>query len=150
MLPFLEAIESRTKTLQSKAGVRSTPRPIFILGFVLFFLSFLVMPGVVTFALSLALFLAPLWLPAMLISGAWMLWLILKRSEFIAAQKNMLLEIKPPRTLAKTPLAMEAMLAGIHLSPGEGNWYKKYIVGALIGPSSVLKEMLGVHLHDIA
>ncbi len=131
MLPFLDLIESRTKKLKSELGVRSSPRPIFILGLVLLALSFIVMSSAVSTALSLALFLAPLWIPFMLVAGAWILWIILKRSEYIAFQKTILLEIKPPRNLAKTPLAMEAMLSGIHAGPYEGTWYKKYIKGAV-------------------
>ncbi len=131
MLPFLDFIESRTKKIKSKAGVRTAPWPIFILGLAILTLSFIVMPNGVSLALSLALFLAPVWLPFMLIAGAWTIWIILKRSEFIAAQKTILLEIKPPRNLVKTPLAMEAVLSGLHLGPGESTWYKKYIKGAV-------------------
>lgn len=131
MFPFLHSIEERVKKLKDKFGVRLVPWPIFILGLTLLLLSFVFMPGVVSFALSMALFLAPLWLPLMLVGGAWALWVILKRSEFIAKQKHILLEIKAPRGLEKTPLAMETFLAGIHLSPGEATWYKKYILGAV-------------------
>jgi hypothetical protein len=63
--------------------------------------------------------------------SAWHLWLILRRSVFIADQDYLLLEIKPPRNLEKTPLAMEAVISGLHLNPGEGNWYKKYIQGSM-------------------
>ncbi|HVB19943.1 MAG TPA: hypothetical protein VNF51_01480, partial [Candidatus Paceibacterota bacterium] len=34
-------------------------------------------------------------------------------------------------TLAKTPLAMEAFLSSIHLSPGESNWYVRWIKGGV-------------------
>jgi hypothetical protein len=72
-----------------------------------------------------------LWLPALIIGGAWELWVTLKRSEFIAGQNYILLEVKPPRSLEKTPLAMEAVLSGMHHSPGEATWYKKYVRGAV-------------------
>ncbi len=65
----------------------------------------------------------------MLVGAAARQYLILKRSEFIASQENILLEIIPPRTFEKTPLAMEAVLSGIHLSPGETTWYAVYILG---------------------
>ncbi|HEY4501350.1 MAG TPA: hypothetical protein VJI70_03800 [Candidatus Paceibacterota bacterium] len=87
------------------------------------------MPEAVSLALSISLFLAPLWLPVLLVGGAWTLFLLLRRSEFIANQKCILLEIKPPRNLVKTPLAMEAVLSGMHIGPGESTWYKKYILG---------------------
>lgn len=131
MLPFLHAIEKQVSKMKSQFGIRLMPRPIFVLGLVLLVLSFVVMSDSVSMALSLSLFLAPVWLPLMLTGGAWTLWVILKRSEFIASQKTVLLEIKPPRNIVKTPLAMETFLAGIHLSPGEATWYKKFIKGAV-------------------
>ncbi len=131
MFPFLHTLEERMKKLKEKLGLRLMPWPLFLLGLALLLVSFVFMPHVVELALSLALFMAPLWLPILIVGSAWTLWVILKRSEFIAAQNYMLLEIKPPRGLEKTPLAMEAVLSGMHLAPGEATWYKKYIVGAM-------------------
>ena len=131
LLPFYDALEKRMGKTKDKFGVRLSPWPLAILGAALLLVSFVFMPSVVAAALSLALFLAPLWLPVLLVGGAWALWVNLKRSEFIASQKYLLLEIKPPRNFEKTPLAMEAVLSGIHHSPGEATWYKKYIVGAV-------------------
>lgn len=131
MLPFFSTLEDYLGTLQSEAGFRIDAKPVAILGLAIFITCFLFMPQVVNTALSLALFIAPVWVPFMLATTAWALWLILRRSEFIASQKHILLEIKPPRSIEKTPLAMEAVLSGIHLSPGEATWYKKYILGAV-------------------
>lgn len=131
MLPFLHPIEEWVKNLRGKFGIRVQPRPLFILGLVALILSFIAMSGNVSTALELSLFLAPLWLPFMLIGGAWMLWITLRRSEFIASQKTVVLEIKPPRNVLKTPLAMETVLSSMHLGPGEATWYKKFIAGAV-------------------
>lgn len=131
MMPFLEWIEGMRDSLTSTFGVRMHGWPIFTLGLVLLFLSFVFMPDVVALALSITLFLAPLWLPLLLIPGAMKLWLIFRQGEFIAAQKNILLEIKPPRSVVKTPLAMEAFLSTLHLGPGEGNWYVRWIKGSV-------------------
>ncbi len=90
-------------------------------------MAYVVMPSVVSLALSIALFVAPVWLPFLLIRGATKIRLILKQSEFIASQKYILLEIKPPRNLVKTPLAMEAFLSSMHFSPGESNWYVRWL-----------------------
>ena len=54
------------------------------------------------------------------------MWYVLKRSEFIARQKYVVLEIKTPRNLVKTPLAMEAFLSAIHLTGGESTWYARF------------------------
>ena len=130
-LPFYEGLKKKTKDLKKNSGVRTKHWPLFIAGIALIFIAVVFMPRGTELAFSLALFLAPLWLPALIISGAWTVWLVLKRSEFIAKQTYLLLEIKPPRDFAKTPLAMEAVLSGMHHSPGEGTWYKKYIQGAV-------------------
>ncbi|MDD3531088.1 MAG: hypothetical protein PHV99_00640 [Candidatus Pacebacteria bacterium] len=131
MIPFFETIVGWRDFLKDKYGIRLEPRPLFILGLVLLFMSYVFMPSVVSLALSLALFLAPVWLPFLLIGGAVKVWLIWRRGEFIASQKYILLEIRPPRNLVKTPLAMEAFLSTLHLGPGEGTWYVRWIKGAV-------------------
>lgn len=131
MLPFLSTIEAQVKKLRASSGVRMKSWPIFILGVVLLFMATIFMFSQVAMALSIAFFLAPLWLPFLILGGAWTMWIILKRSEFIARQEHIVLEIKPPRSIEKTPLAMEAVLSGLHHSPGEGTWYKRLIEGGV-------------------
>ena len=125
MLPFLHEIEEVKDKFTSNTGVRFSPWPIFITGTVFLAIAFLIMSSTVSLALSLALFLAPLWLPILLVGGAMTLNTILKRVEFISSQTYILLEMKLPRNLVKTPLAMETFLSAIHLNPGESNWYVK-------------------------
>lgn len=127
MLPFAHTIEEFTKKLKEKLGVRLNGWVVFLLGSWTLLVSYVFMPSVVSFAISLALFIAPVWLPFLLVGGSTQLRLILKQSEFIFSQKNILLEIKPPRNLVKTPLAMETFLSAMHFSPGEGNWYVKWL-----------------------
>lgn len=109
--------------LTGKFGIRIEAWPLFILGAILLLNAFVWMPGIVSMALKIALFLAPVWLPFLLVGGAKKLWYILQRGEFIASQTYILLEIKPPRSLVKTPLAMETFLTSLHLTGGESNWY---------------------------
>ncbi|MEK7179524.1 MAG: hypothetical protein AAB689_00660, partial [Patescibacteria group bacterium] len=115
----------------STTGIRFQSWPLFILGLVFLTTAFMLMPRAVSLSFSIALFLAPLWLPFLLVGGALGLWLTLKRGEFISSQSYILLEIKPPRNLVKTPLAMETFLSGIHLSPGESTWYMRWIKGGV-------------------
>lgn len=131
MLPFLEGLEKKKKKFTGTTGLRFEPWPVFLSGVLLLFLSYLFMPGVVAFVFSLTFFLAPLWLPLLIVGGATALWLVWRRSEFIANQKYILLELKPPRNLVKTPLAMEAFLSSMHLNPGESNWYARWILGGV-------------------
>lgn len=130
MLPFLEKIEKFREESYDTAGIRFNSWPILILGVAFLVMAYIFMPKIVTSALSISLFLAPLWLPFLLVSGALSLWLILRQSEFLADQKYILLEIRVPRNLVKTPLAMEAFLSTLHLSGGESNWYQRWILGS--------------------
>ncbi len=129
MVPFLHELEGAQKAITNKIGLRFEAWPLFILGIVLIVLSYLFMPYEVSLAFSMALFLAPLWLAVLCVGGAYTMWYILKRSEFIASHEYLLLEIKPPRNLVKTPLAMETFLSGIHLSGGEATWWARFLGG---------------------
>jgi hypothetical protein len=129
LLPFYEHIEDWLKSARENSGLRPPGWPIFLLGFFIFLDGFLFFPWHVGRAFELALFLMPLWLPLLVLESAWTLWIIMIRSYFIAAQSYVLLEIKPPRSLAKTPLAMEAVLAGFWHYPGESDWWRLYRLG---------------------
>ena len=120
LLSFFE--ENLTDTL----GIRLESWPLFILGAILLINAYVWMPDTVSLALRIGLFLAPVWLPFLLISGAIKLWYILQRGEFISSQPMLLLEIKPPRNMVKTPLAMETFLTSLHLTGGESNWYARF------------------------
>lgn len=125
-MPFMHGLENAQGKIAEKTGVRFEPWPTFILGLSVLLMSLVFMYSAVQSAISMALFIAPVWLPFLLCLGAWKMWIVLKRSEFIAKQKYILLEIKPPRNLVKTPLAMEAFLASIHLTGGEATWYSRF------------------------
>lgn len=112
--------------LTDQLGIRIDPWPLFIFGVVVLGTAFVFMPERVAYALSMALFLAPVWLPVLLVGGAIHLWYVLQRGEFIAAQKYILLEIRPPRSLVKTPLAMETFFTSLHLTGGESTWYARF------------------------
>ncbi|MCX6788093.1 MAG: hypothetical protein NT108_02945 [Candidatus Kaiserbacteria bacterium] len=120
MLSFFKEI------LTDTLGIRLEAWPLFILGILLLINAYIWMPDIVSSALAIALFLAPLWLPFLLVGGAKHLWYILQRGEFISAFTYVLLEVKPPRNLVKTPLAMEAFLSSLHLTGGESNWYARF------------------------
>lgn len=130
MIPFYDSVKSFEKAITGTTGVRFDPWPLFLLALLVLLNAYIWMPGVVSFALSLALFLAPVWLPFLLVGSAIDLWFIYKRSEFISKQQYVLLEIRPPRNLVKTPLAMETFLASLHLMGGESHWWAKITGGS--------------------
>lgn len=127
--PFYDHIEEAVVTARDKYGIRPFRWPPFIIGLVLLFISFAFFPDRTKFALSLAFFVSPVWLPLILVHGASELRMILLRSKFIASRSYVLLEIKIPRNLVKTPLAMETVLSTIHFSKGESNWFQIFWQG---------------------
>ncbi len=146
-LPFYEHIEEWVKSSRDTAGVRPFSWPPFIAGLVFIFLFYVIFPKETVLGVQLALFLAPVWLTALIIASAWHLYLILIRSEFIAKQKYVLLEIKPPRNLMKTPLAMESVFSSIHYTKGESNWFQKFIQGQVRPYWSIELVSFGGQVH---
>lgn len=74
---------------------------------------------------------SPLWLPIVLAIIFWFSWINYVRAKYIARQKTILLEIKLPPEVFKSPLAMENILSTLHITSGESTWYAKYIKGAM-------------------
>src|SRR3989344_818421 len=72
---------------------------------------------------------SPIWLPILLIIIAWKLWVRYIRALFWSKQKRILLEIKLPKEITKSPLAMETFLVGLHQTGREGTWYDKFWQG---------------------
>ncbi len=59
----------------------------------------------------------------------WHLWVRYIRAKFFMAQKYVLLEIRLPKEMFKSPLAMELFLTSLHQTSGEGTWYARYWLG---------------------
>lgn len=69
------------------------------------------------------------WAPAILIAIAWDLWVQYVRALFFAKQTYVLLEIKLPKEIFKSPRAMEFCIAGMWQPGLEKNWFEKYWKG---------------------
>ena len=80
-------------------------------------------------AFSLVLDFLPLWLPIILLYGAWKMWIVYVRAKYIATEDTVLLEIKIPREINKSPLAMEIVLNTFHNTLGETTFIDRYIKG---------------------
>ncbi len=72
-----------------------------------------------------------IWVPALLLFLAWELWLQYRRGQFFAKQTYVLLEIKLPREMFKSPQAAEFFIAGLYSTLGEVNWHEKYWKGSV-------------------
>ena len=81
-------------------------------------------------AMWLFLKFAPIWLPIFLLYAFFSLWIRWIRAEFINNQETCLLEINLPSVVDKSPLAMEAVLGGLHNRAGEATYYKKFWIGS--------------------
>lgn len=71
-----------------------------------------------------------LWLPAVLIFSFLKLWVFYIRARFISNLDWVLLEIKLPGEIQKTPKAMEVFLNSLHVI-SDGNFVEKYFKGKL-------------------
>ncbi len=79
--------------------------------------------------ISVILNTAPIWIPFYILGIFSPLWVRFVRAEFISKQKTVLLEIRLPKEVYKSPAAMELFLTSLHQTGGEGNWYQKYWLG---------------------
>jgi hypothetical protein len=73
----------------------------------------------------LAIFIAPIAL-AIIFFQAFVMW---KRNEFIQKQESIVLQIKIPKEIFKSPRAMELFLTSLYQTKGEGTWISKYWEG---------------------
>lgn len=73
---------------------------------------------------------APIWVPLLFIFVWWDLWLRYKRRHFIKEQGSVLLEVKVPRELPKSPQAIEIFLTSLY-NVFAGHLIKVYWEGAV-------------------
>lgn len=64
----------------------------------------------------------PVWLPAAFLVTLFNAWVYYQRTKFWQKEGSVLLEIKLPREIMKSPLAMEVVLGAFHQPSGEGTW----------------------------
>ncbi len=57
------------------------------------------------------------------------IWVYYVRSKFIAGQEHSLIEVKLPKEILKSPLAMEIVLNALYQTSGETTWINRYIEG---------------------
>jgi len=69
------------------------------------------------------------WLPFLLIVLGWDLWITYVRAKFFAKQEYILLEMKLPREIFKSPLAMEIFFNSLYQTGKEGDWWVRNFKG---------------------
>jgi len=95
----------------------------------------------------LALLFYPLLLLIFLIYGFSKLWVTYVRAAFIANQKTQLLEVRIPKDIRRTPLAMEIVTNALYQTGGESTWYDRYILGKVRSWFSLEIASIGGHTH---
>lgn len=75
--------------------------------------------------------------PAILVFVAWETWVFYVRALFFAKTSHVLLEIKLPREIFKSPKAMEFCIISLNQTVGEKNWFEKYWQGKVRAWSSL-------------
>lgn len=104
-----------------------------------------------SFSLTFSVFgflfsLAPYWLPVLLGYIFWHLWMSYINLVHISEIQWVLLGIRLPKTILKTPLSMELVLSALHQT-SEGNWYKRKWKGQLKPWFSLELVSLGGNIH---
>ncbi|MFA6269842.1 MAG: hypothetical protein WC657_01365 [Candidatus Paceibacterota bacterium] len=64
----------------------------------------------------------PIWLPVAFLVALFNAWLYYQRTKFWQKEGSVLLEIRLPREITKSPVAMEIVLNALHQPGGEGTW----------------------------
>jgi hypothetical protein len=67
----------------------------------------------------------PFWLPAIFVLLCFEAWINYIRIQFWQKEGSVLLEIKLPREISKSPAAMEVVLQALHQTGGEGTWINR-------------------------
>lgn len=81
------------------------------------------------YVLKVLYYSAPILIPIALIVVLADLWVQYRRALYFAKQTYVLLEIKLPKEIFKSPRAMEFCIAGMYQTANERNWFEKYWKG---------------------
>src|SRR6185503_14013142 len=74
---------------------------------------------------------APIWLPVAIYIGAWKAWVNYARSSYIFKLKTVVLEVRIPREITKSPRAMEQIFANLGARSGEVTFLNRGWTGAV-------------------
>ncbi len=85
--------------------------------------------------------------PVALVYIAWEVWVEYVRALFFAKTEMVVLEIKLPKEIFKSPKAMEICINALSQVSGEGNWYEKYWQGKVRAHTSLEIVSIGGSIH---
>ncbi|OGG45591.1 hypothetical protein A2673_01100 [Candidatus Kaiserbacteria bacterium RIFCSPHIGHO2_01_FULL_50_13] len=87
-------------------------------------------PNLTSFLTGWLIGTAPVWLPIMLIFAAWGVWMSYIQNLWRSKLDTVLLEIKLPRDIMKSPRAMEIAITGFHITSGEITYIQRHWTGS--------------------
>ena len=93
-----------------------------------------------------ALSFAPYWAPVFFGIIFWNLWMQYVQMQHLAKIKWVMIGIRLPKNIMKTPLSMELVLSALHQT-SEGNWYEKTWLGKLKPTFSLEIASIGGDIH---
>lgn len=100
----------------------------FMLGIVFFGLYLILgnfIPNLPLFTFNWLVGTAPIWMPVAILIGAWKAWITYIQSLYLSGRQPVLLEMKIPREVARSPRAMELALTALNLSSGETTFFHR-------------------------
>lgn len=100
-----------------------------VLVFALVFILWSLAPLTTYRGVLMALHLWALWVPILLGIVTWGVWMKFRQAKWWSEQDTKLFEIKIPRDIQKSPLAMETVFASMHRAGGEGTFWDRSILG---------------------
>jgi len=86
-------------------------------------------PNLPLFAFEWVFGTLPIWLPVVSVIGGWKAWIWYARASYITGLDNMLLEVKFPRDIIKSPRAMEEVLTKLWTDSGETTFFNRVFQG---------------------
>lgn len=104
-------------------------------------------PSLPLFAFGWLLGTAPLWLPVAALITAWKVWIWYARSGFLFTRDAMLLEVKMPRDVTRSPRAMENALSKLWTDSGETTFLNRIWQGQVRPYFSLEIASFGGQIH---
>lgn len=104
-------------------------------------------PNLFLFATGWLIGTAPVWLPIAMLIGFYEIWIWYARSNFIFRTKAVLLEMKIPREIMKSPRAMETALTNFWMMSGETTFIMRVFMGQVRPWYSLEVASFGGEIH---
>ncbi len=98
-------------------------------------------------AIKLVYIAAVVLIPVFLAKSFWKNWVNYVRAQFFAKQKYVLLELRIPKGITKSPLAMEVFITSLFQPGGEGDLITKYWDGSVRSWFSLELASIDGHVH---